>query len=85
MGKDLFMFDNHFDHYLDALAYSCPMPLLKTKQALRHMNVGEVLKVVASDPGSVRDFNAFVEHSKLEMLAMYEYEEQYLYFIRKSE
>ncbi|MEM5527617.1 sulfurtransferase TusA family protein [Gammaproteobacteria bacterium AS21] len=78
------MFDNHFDHYLDALAYSCPMPLLKTKQALRHMNVGEVLKVVASDPGSVRDFNAFVKHGNLEMLAMYEYEDQYLYYIRKS-
>lgn len=77
------MVEQHFDQYLDATAYDCPMPLLKTKQALRHMLPHNVLKVVTCDAGSVRDFSAFIEQGKHQMLAMYEQEQKYYYFIKK--
>lgn len=73
----------HFDQYLDATMYNCPMPLLKTKQALRYLDVGKVLKVVATDAGSVRDFSAFIEHSEHEMLEMFEQDQTYYYYIEK--
>ncbi|WP_284124794.1 sulfurtransferase TusA family protein [Parerythrobacter aestuarii] len=44
---------------LDARGLNCPMPILKTKQTLAQMNDGEVLEVLATDPGSVEDFRAF--------------------------
>ena len=77
------MSEFHFDEQLDATMYNCPMPLLKTKQALRYLDEGKVLKVVATDAGSVRDFSAFIEHSEHEMLHMFEKEQQYYYFIKK--
>ena len=48
---------------LDATGLSCPMPLLKAKKALNELAVGDRLRVVATDPGSVRDFQAFAEQS----------------------
>ena len=77
------MSDREFDQFLDALSYQCPMPLLKTKQAIRHMKSGEVLKVIASDKGSVRDFKAFISHSDHEMLEMFEQNDQFFYYIKK--
>lgn len=47
--------------YLDALGQRCPMPLLMAKRALRELASGEVLEVVADDPGSTRDFSAFAK------------------------
>ncbi len=44
---------------LDARGLMCPLPILKAKKALSDMQSGEVLKVLATDPGSVRDFQAF--------------------------
>ena len=78
------MSDIHFDQLLDVSDFNCPMPLLKAKQALRHMENGRVLKVVATDAGSVRDFSVFIEHSGHEMLERYELEHCYYYFIRKN-
>lgn len=48
---------------LDATGLTCPMPLLKAKKALNELTVGERLRVVATDPGSVRDFQVFAEQS----------------------
>jgi TusA-related sulfurtransferase len=79
------MAKQQFDEYLDATAYNCPMPLLKTKQALRYMAVESILKVVTCDAGSVRDFSAFVEHSNHRMLDMYEQQDKYYYFIEKHD
>lgn len=60
----------HFDHYLDASGLCCPMPLLKTKQQLNAMQPGQVLKVTATDEGAVRDFQAFLNLSKHELISM---------------
>jgi len=78
------MQEREFDEYLDARAFNCPMPLLKTKQALRYLSVGSILKVAATDAGSVRDFSVFIEHSAHQMLEMYESEHVYYYYIKKQ-
>ncbi|NQZ31740.1 MAG: sulfurtransferase TusA family protein [Oceanospirillaceae bacterium] len=72
-----------YDQYLDVKEFQCPMPLLKTKQALRYLNEGAVLKVATTDAGSVRDFSVFIEHSKHQMLDMHEADETYYFYIKK--
>jgi len=47
------------DHVLDAKGLNCPLPILKTKKALKEIPVGETLEVLSTDPGSVADFDAF--------------------------
>ena len=49
----------NFDKELDARGLSCPLPILKTKKTLNELASGQVLKVVATDPGSVKDFAAW--------------------------
>ena len=48
---------------LDARGLICPLPILKAKKALSDMHSGEILKVLATDPGSVRDFQAFARQT----------------------
>lgn len=48
---------------LDARGLTCPLPILKAKKALSDMQSGEVLKVLATDPGSIRDFQAFARQT----------------------
>ncbi|MBL4865737.1 MAG: sulfurtransferase TusA family protein [Pseudomonadales bacterium] len=57
-----------FDHYLDAKGLSCPLPLLKMKQVLNTMAVGEVIYVITTDGGSERDFCSFSEQSSHRIL-----------------
>jgi tRNA 2-thiouridine synthesizing protein A len=47
------------DQTLDAKGMNCPLPILKARKALKGMNAGETLQVLATDPGSVKDFEAF--------------------------
>jgi tRNA 2-thiouridine synthesizing protein A len=47
------------DQTLDAKGMNCPLPILKARKALKGMNAGETLQVLSTDPGSVKDFEAF--------------------------
>ena len=76
--------DSSIDQLLDASGFSCPLPLLKAKQALNRMSPGEVLKVVATDSGSVRDFRVYVEHSDHEMVDSFTDGECYIHIIRRG-
>lgn len=58
-----------FQKDLDARGLKCPLPILKAKKALADMASGDVLRVQATDPGSVRDFNAFARQTGNELLA----------------
>jgi tRNA 2-thiouridine synthesizing protein A len=58
-----------FDRSLDACGVTCPLPLLKTKKALAQMNPGEVLRVLATDPGAAHDFEAFARQTGHTLLA----------------
>lgn len=69
---------------LDARSLRCPMPLLKLKQALHGMAHGEEIEVWTSDPGSVRDFNAFLRQAGHQLLDMSEGENEFYFLIRKK-
>lgn len=62
----------------------CPLPLLKAKNRLFELPAGSILKVIATDPGSKRDFQAFVEHSSNDMLGLIEEDDKYIYIIKKG-
>jgi len=51
-----------FDRELDVRGLNCPLPILRAKKALGDLSAGQVLKVMATDPGSVKDFQAFCKH-----------------------
>ncbi len=70
---------------LDACGLSCPLPLLKAKQALNRLQPGEVLQVLATDAGSVRDFKAFTDQSGDQLLLSSEEQGTFTYLIRKAD
>jgi tRNA 2-thiouridine synthesizing protein A len=69
---------------LDACGLTCPLPLLKAKQALNRMEPGHVLYVICTDPGSVRDFEVFARQSGNELVRSREDEGQFAYWLRKT-
>ncbi|HEX8604375.1 MULTISPECIES: sulfurtransferase TusA family protein [Telluria group] len=52
-----------FHKEIDARGLNCPLPILKAKKALAELESGQVLRIVATDPGSVRDFQAFAKQT----------------------
>lgn len=69
---------------VDASGLNCPMPLLKAKQGLKALASGECLEVIATDPGSVRDFKVFSELSGNELLLSQQENERYRYILKKA-
>jgi tRNA 2-thiouridine synthesizing protein A len=69
---------------VDARGLACPMPLLKAKRALNAMRVGQQLRVLATDQGSVRDFRVFAEQSGHFLLDSDETDGVYSYLIEKA-
>jgi|TARA_B100001971_G_C18220676_1_gene556950 TusA-related sulfurtransferase len=72
------------DMKLDARGLTCPLPLLKAKQALNGMDSGLVLEVICTDSGSVRDFQVFSEQSGHQLLRSKEDEGTYSYWLCKK-
>jgi TusA-related sulfurtransferase len=68
---------------LDTRGLNCPLPILKAKKALAEMRSGEVLKVVATDPGSVRDFQAFARQTGNELVEQESGETEFVHFLRR--
>jgi tRNA 2-thiouridine synthesizing protein A len=69
---------------LDARGLRCPMPLLKLKQALHAMAPGEDIRVLTSDPGSVRDFQAFLRQAGHQLLEQSEGAAEFCFLVRKK-
>jgi len=69
---------------VDATGLACPMPLLKARQGLSQLESGQVLRVLATDAGSVRDFHSFCELSGHKMLEFVEREHRYIYLLEKA-
>ena len=57
-----------FDKEIDTSGLNCPLPILKAKKALNDLTSGQVLKVIATDPGSWRDFEAFAKQTGNDLL-----------------
>ena len=74
---------NH-DKELDARGLSCPLPILKTKKALSDLTSGQVLKVVATDPGSIKDMQAFANQTGNPLLSTAEENKTYVFYLKKK-
>jgi len=74
----------NFDQELDATGLNCPLPILRAKKALASLGSGQVLRIVATDPGSVKDFDAFAKQTGNELLESGEEEGKFTFFIKKA-
>ncbi|MCI4445984.1 MAG: sulfurtransferase TusA family protein [Candidatus Aminicenantes bacterium] len=72
------------DVTLDNSGLACPMPIIKTKKAVDGMKIGEILKMIATDPGSVSDVQAWVNKTGHELLKHEVEGDKYIFYIRKS-
>lgn len=72
-----------FQKELDTRGLNCPLPILKAKKALADMHSGEVLKVLATDPGSMRDFQAFARQTGNELLEQASANEEFVHYLRR--
>ncbi len=73
-----------FDKEFDASGLACPLPIVKTKKALADMAPGQVLRVVATDPGSVCDMQAFAEQTGNALLGQATENRKYVFFLKKA-
>ncbi len=73
------------DQVLDASGLSCPMPLLRTKKAMKELESGQVLQIIGTDPGSKNDLPDYGNKDGNEFLGMYDTEDgKTVYFIKKG-
>lgn len=73
----------HADKEIDTRGLNCPLPILKAKKALAEMSTGQTLKVVATDPGSTRDFQAFAKQTGNELLDQQHRGDEYIHVLRR--
>ncbi|MDH5424104.1 MAG: sulfurtransferase TusA family protein [Gammaproteobacteria bacterium] len=73
-----------FDSELDAKGLNCPLPILRAKKAIAALASGQTLKIEATDPGSVKDFEAFCKQTGNELVSSAEEGGNFVFFIKKS-
>lgn len=73
-----------YDREIDARGLNCPLPILRTKKCLNDMKSGEILRILATDPGSVRDFQAFSRQTGHDLLASSESGGEFMFLLRKK-
>lgn len=73
-----------FHKELDARGLNCPLPILKAKKALAEMVSGEILRVIATDPGSVRDFQAFARQTGNDLVGQSEQNKEFVFFMKRK-
>jgi tRNA 2-thiouridine synthesizing protein A len=74
----------NFDKEFDASGLACPLPIVKTKKALNDMSSGQVLRVVATDPGSCADMTAFAEQTGHQLLEQSTQDKKFIFFLKKA-
>lgn len=72
-----------FDKELDARGLNCPLPILRAKKALAELQSGQVLRILTTDPGSLKDFAAFAKQTGNELLNSTEQGAEYEFFIKR--
>ena len=73
-----------FNKEFDASGLACPLPIVKTKKALNDMQSGQVLKIVATDPGSVKDFQAFSKQTGNELLSHAAAQKEFTFYMKRK-
>ena len=74
----------NFDVELDCSGLSCPMPILKTKKAVDKLQSGQVLRMIATDPGSIPDVQAWTSKTGNELLSYEENDGTFTFYIKKK-
>ena len=74
----------NFDKELDAKGLNCPLPILRAKKALAEMASGQLLRILATDPGSVKDFAAFAKQTGNELLSTAEKGKEFEFYIKRK-
>ncbi len=74
----------NFDKELDARGLKCPLPILRTKKALAELTSGQVLRILATDPGSVQDFAAFARQTGHALLDSQSRGDEFEFFMRRK-
>ncbi len=74
----------NFDKELDARGMNCPLPILKTKKSLSDMASGQVLRVISTDHGSVKDMQAFANQTGNALVSQTEENGEYIFFMQKK-
>lgn len=72
-----------FNQECDARNLNCPLPILRCKKSLSELNAGQVLKITATDSGSVKDFQAFCKQTGHELLQMDDEDSVFTFYIKK--
>lgn len=74
----------NYDRELDARGLNCPLPILRAKKTLTEMQTGQVLRIMATDPGSVKDFQAFAKQTGNELLSSAGAAKEFDFYIRRK-
>ena len=74
----------NFDKELDARGLNCPLPILRAKKALAEVESGQVLKILSTDPGSVKDMQAFSKQTGNPLLESAQQDKDYVFFLKKK-
>jgi tRNA 2-thiouridine synthesizing protein A len=72
------------DQELDARGLNCPLPILRAKKALNALTAGQTLRIVATDPGSVKDFQAFAKQTGNQLLESNEANGEFIFVLKKT-
>lgn len=72
------------DREIDTRGLNCPLPILRTKKALSDMQSGQVLKIVATDPGAVKDFAAFAKQTGNQLLSSTESNHEFEFLMQRK-
>ena len=72
------------DKELDARGLNCPLPILKTKKSLTDMTSGQILRIVSTDCGSVKDMQAFANQTGNQLVSQSEENGEYVFFMKKK-
>ena len=78
------MNDASFDQELDCRGLSCPLPVLKTKKTMDKMTTGDVLKMIATDPGSQNDVAAWTKRTGNKIISLESKGKDFIYYIKKK-
>ncbi|PUE48100.1 SirA family protein [Limnohabitans sp. 2KL-1] len=73
----------HIDKEIDTSGLNCPLPILKAKKALNEMTSGQVLKVIATDPGAWRDFEAFARQTGNDLVMQEKNETSFVFALKR--
>ncbi len=74
----------NFDKEIDARGLNCPLPILRAKKGLNELQSGQVLKIVATDPGSAKDFQAFAKQTGNELLGQEEASKEFTFYLKRK-